>query len=1332
MKPPPSFLPTPGTPVVLWSEWERAFENYLVVSEKDKATSNVKKALLLHCVGLEAQRIFYCLNDGTTVRNNESLCKTESSSTATKTSAPGTSTTVTTAPDTSADIYTDSLCILRNHFARKCSVMAERFYFRRRRQHGGENIEDFVTALMGMVTRCKFGMLQDEMIRDQVVEACSSEDIRERILMEEDPTLDQVMKIAKRMEMSTREAKSLATDGSFRGDVQQIRVKNSAVQKKRVRKCFKCGSESHLANDLNCPARNSKCNFCSGIGHWERVCKNKDSGKRVYHVVELSSDETTSANEETEIIKEIEEVFEVNSTSTAIKVTVEINHVPILFVVDTASGKTLLSYNLFMEHFGNQQLLCYGYGKLISYTKHAIDIKGIFYANICYKERKMNNVPIYVTEGQSLLGRNVIQGLGLNIDGEFLKVMSIVTTDQEGHSDVNDHFDKLLGVDVFPAIKGFVHRVEINMGIKPVQQKVRRIPYAIRGKVAAELSRLENVGIIEKIDASEWVSPMVVVTKKNGGVRICLDLRKVNEAVIPDRFMLPKTEEIFHKFRNAKYFSCLDLKSAYHQMTLHTKSRNLTAFVTEEGLWRYTRVCFGLASAPAAFQKMMTKIISGLDGVECYLDDVIIYGSSEHEHDIRLNKALSRLEGYGVQLNKDKCIFKQTEIHFLGHRISLNSITVGDKIKAIEEAATPIDLPTLRSFLGLAGYFSNHVPNFTDLVEPLRKLSRIPTKFDWTDEHSNCFNDVKCALANSTKLTPFDPSLETVLTTDASGYGISGVLSQMKNGEETIVSCVSRTLSTIERGYSVGEREALACVWATEKFHTYLWGRRFILKTDHLALTTLLKKGVDRQSMRIARWACRLYRYDFKIEYVKGKDNKVADALSRLPVTGSQSAGEDDDEVAICQILDTAMSLPRLTKATQADDLLCRIMNYVSNGWPAKAKLGPGELNFYHVKEELSVSNELLLRGMRIAVPTELRADVINLAHEGHQGIVRTKQRLRDGYYWPGMDKETESAIYSCAMCQNNDKTVKTFFSPLTPVEVPPSPWIKLAVDVVGPFDLAPAQYRYAITLIDFYSKWPEVKFVSHVTTNTITLFLKEIFNREGLPFELVSDNASQFTSYEFQEFLNEHGIKHVKSSPYYPQANGAIERFHRVLKGFVQDAYHSHQNWARYVSDCLSVYRATKHATTGKSPSLLLHGRELRTKLAPVAVKISANSDETMKHIKLSQQKYKLYADAKRPTKLRFLDFGDSVRVKEPKIVKKGENKYLSPVKIMGQVGPNTYMTEHGDKVNISRLSVVKPQVAKDNADDSSNGGRPIVGPSTRPQRTRRMPNHLKDYILY
>ncbi|XP_041940375.1 uncharacterized protein K02A2.6-like [Alosa sapidissima] len=896
--------------------------------------------------------------------------------------------------------------------------------------------------------------------------------------------------------------------------------------------------------------------------------------------------------------------------------------------------------------------------------------------------------------------------------------------------------------------KGFTHLVKVRPGITPVHQKLRRLPFAVREAVSEELKKLVEQDVIEPVDSSEWISPIVVTTKKGGrGLRLCVDLREPNKAIVVDGFPLPHMEEMFTELRGSTLFSTLDLQSAYHQVPLHKDSRSLTTFITHDGLFRFKRVPYGLASGPSCFQRMMSSILKDIQGVQCYLDDIIIAGPTAEVHDQRLTVVLQRIKEAGLMLNLSKCNIRQKELSFLGHTVSENGLQPdATHVTAVTQAPPPTDLPKLRSFLGLTSWYSKFIPGYAAVVEPLRALLRGSESFTWTPEAQKSFDTVKELIVNSPALSLFNPELPTVVTTDASDYGLGAVLTQMHpDGSEKTVAFASRTLTQAERKYSTVEKEALGCVWATEKWRTYLWGRHFTLRTDHSPLTTLLaSKGQGRAGMRIARWSSRLLSFTYDLQYKPGRENVTADCLSRLPLPHSEPSLEEDIEVALTSTL-TAVTDAEFKAACTSCPVQTQLRGLLTSTWPASAKhLTPALQPFFKLRYELSLQGDCVVRGPhRLVVPDSLQSKFISLAHDTHQGIVRTKQRLREAYWWPGMDAQVETAIKSCITCQSHDKSAVTHTPPLQPVPYPDGAWEKVAIDIVGPFERAPIDCRFAVTLIDYHSKWPEVAFLSHATSQTVIQFLSSVFSREGDPKELISDNGSQFVSLEFETFLQDRGIVHRKSSVYYPRANGEIERFNRSLKDTLQTALLEGQPWKEFTREFIHVYRATPHSTTQCSPAELLHGRPMRTRLhvagRPLPQNHSPSLQQVASKVGENQRKSKAYTDHKRGAKGVSFQCGSYVRVRKPGILPKTHCKFSKPLRVMEKRGQYTYLLSDGRCWNASYLAPVSLQMEEGegellplNFEHTPATPQPDVAtPPARPVRCRRAPEWTKDFVL-
>ena len=438
--------------------------------------------------------------------------------------------------------------------------------------------------------------------------------------------------------------------------------------------------------------------------------------------------------------------------------------------------------------------------------------------------------------------------------------------------------------------------------------------------------------------------------------------------------------------------------------------------------------------------------------------------------------------------------------------------------------------------------------------------------------------------------------------------------------------------------------------------------------------------------------------FNYTIEYKRGCDNVIADCLSRLPLPDTDFNVEPDMEmIALVSDDFAAITMEELTAACKDCLILQQVRAYIRTGWPCTAKgLDPALVPYFRIHTELAEHDECVIRGThRVVVPREIQPKLIQIAHDTHQGIVRTKQRLRELYWWPGMDAAVETAIKSCVTCTQHDKTAIVRASPLNPVSLPNAAWEKLAVDFVGPYLRAPPDCRYAITLVDYYSKWPEVAFTSGVTSATAIKFLSTVFSREGNPIELVTDNGSAFVSAEFEAFLASRDIKHCRSSIYYPRCNGEVERWNRCLKDCLQTADIEGKPWKQFTTDFLFSYCATPHAITQVSPAELLHGRPMNTKLNIRGLPtrpMQLDDAELRDTVKKKQLKSKEYTDKRRSAQIPTFQVGGFVRIKKPTLIKKGAHKFTKPLQIIEQRGPATFRLSDGKMWNASHLAPALP----------------------------------------
>ncbi|GFX69071.1 retrovirus-related Pol polyprotein from transposon 297 [Trichonephila clavipes] len=481
----------------------------------------------------------------------------------------------------------------------------------------------------------------------------------------------------------------------------------------------------------------------------------------------------------------------------------------------------------------------------------------------------------------------------------------------------------------------------------PINQRAYRVSPTERRIIHEEVQKMLDEGIVQPSE-SPWSSPIVLVRKKDGSWRFCVDYRKLNSVTKKDVYPLPRIDDTLDCLKGAMFFSSMDLRSGYWQIEIDEADREKTAFITPEGLYEFKVMTFGLCNAPATFERMMDNLLRHFKWTMClcYLDDIIVFSETFEDHLIRLRFVLKCLQEAGLKLNSKKCLFAAQEVKILGHLVSSNGVRPDpDKIKAVRNFPTPKNIHDIRSFLGLCSYFRRFIKGFCYLAEPLQSLLKSGVEFHWGPEEVEAFNSLKKALTSDPVLGMYDERASTEIHTDASGYGIGAVLVQIQNNVEKVIAYASRTLTKAEKNYSTTERECLAIVWATNKFRPYIFGKHFTVVTDHHSLCWLM--NLKDPSGRLARWALRLQEHDFDVKYKTGKKHSDADALSRNPVE----------------------------EETETPD---KFLAVTTNG-----------------KLWLPV------------IPKHLRADILRHFHDaptaGHLGFAKTYDRIRKRFYWPGM-----------------------------------------------------------------------------------------------------------------------------------------------------------------------------------------------------------------------------------------------------------------------------------------------------------------------------------------
>ncbi|XP_061727723.1 uncharacterized protein K02A2.6-like [Cydia pomonella] len=743
-----------------------------------------------------------------------------------------------------------------------------------------------------------------------------------------------------------------------------------------------------------------------------------------------------------------------------------------------------------------------------------------------------------------------------------------------------------------------VHKLTVDESVPPVVRSSRKIPIKLRPRLREELDRLHELGIIEPVDEpTDWVSSIVLVEKPDGKLRLCIDPQNLNKAIKRSHFQLPTLDEVTANLSGAKYFSHLDANKGFYMIVLDDYSSKLCTFATPFGRWKFLRLPFGICSASEVFHNAMVKIFS-MEGVECFIDDLLVYGRTKEEHDSRLEAVLQRALDNGVRFNKEKCVLGVEEVKYLGHVFDSKGMRPdGDRVKAIRDMPPPSCRKDLERFLGMTNYVSRFLPNYAELVEPLRGLLKRDSEFQWYEIHTSAFERVKKCLMEAPTLRYYDPGEAVVVSVDASSRGLGACL--LQSGRP--VAFAARTLTPAETRWAQIEKELLAILFGCQKFHQFIYGHKSVLvESDHKPLEAIFRKALNDTPVRLQRMLLRLQKYSIEIKYVPGRLMYVADTLSRAPTDDAcdEQTGSDID-VHVNALYDSVNfssdKLKKIKEETDKEPGLGNVRQYCLKGWPHTKNILESEAKpYWGIKEELHVIKGIVFRGNRVVIPTSLRKEMLHRIHEGHLGIEKCKYRARDVMWWPGMSAQVEALVAACATCA--ERRAAQPREPMRSHQVPGKPWEVLATDL---FEFRNKHY---ILVVDYYSKYVEVVSLSDIRSETIIIQLKSIFARHGIPKKLVSDNGRQFTSAVFQSFVEKWEFEHVTSSPYYSRSNGLAERNVQTVKKLMEKAQSDGTD--PYLA--LLNFRNTPVSGESYSPAQLLMARRLNTRL-PVSEQLLA-----------------------------------------------------------------------------------------------------------------------------
>ena len=583
------------------------------------------------------------------------------------------------------------------------------------------------------------------------------------------------------------------------------------------------------------------------------------------------------------------------------------------------------------------------------------------------------------------------------------------------------------------------------------------------------------------------------------------------------------------------------------------------------------------------------------------VDDIITGGREGKSHLDNIRAVLQRFQKAGLKLNWEKGQFFRESVTYLAHVIDKNGIRPSQaNVKAIQDIPAPKNLQEVQSFIGAANYYAKFIPNMSTLLVPMNCLRKKGQKFEWSKACQEAFDKVKQILLSPVVLTHYDPQLKLVLQCDASPVGVGAVLSHIfPDGTERPIAFVSRTLSTAEKNYSQIQLEALSIVFGVTRLHQYLFGTHFLLRSDHKPLIDIFgpKAGIPVMAAnRLQRWAIKLSAYNYELCHIPGSENGNADMLSRLPVPAmdgdiQQLSCEETHDVFHVLTQPLSLTAGLVAEETGKEKILRECIKFAKSGWPSKLRSKNPVLRALHSRRhDLSTDEGILMVGQKVVVPAKLREMVLEELHSGHPAMTRMKMLARSKVWWPSINEQIEAKCRSCSGCNQTasgptDTAKETSW-------VTAKPWERLHVDFAGPIS-----GRWFLILVDSRSNWPEVTSMSHATAGNIVTFLRHVFSQHGLPRCIVTDNGTPFTAEIFVEFCRKNGINHLRTAPYHPASNGEAEKTVHIFKRSLFSQIGGEDEITK-IQRFLPFYRSTPCPRTGKSPSEILNGRNLCTRL--------------------------------------------------------------------------------------------------------------------------------------
>lgn len=1219
-----------------WKNWKQKFQNFMKASGSDQKPDDVQLAIFLHIVGDDALAVYntFAFTEGESGKLQPALSKFE------------------------------EYCSPRKN------VVFERYNFWRSTQASGESIDTFVTTLRQKVKSCDFGNQTESLIRDRIVLGCPDARLQERLLREPDLDLLKALNICRAAESTKAQLQSIQGETSFNARIHNVHSNDIA--------CSKCGG-SHKPRA--CPAFGKKCMKCGKPNHFQKMCRSKSTSSEPTMFKSPPRSRNTGRemkqNSTQKVVYSVNDdnvqnffvgVLSVGQRTDGWWKDININGDLVQCKLDTGAEANVMAQST-LNSLANRPKIKPCKTTLTAYGNSKITPVGIVSVTAKTSGGTVEaDFFVIKQDAPTLLGLHSCIALNIVQRIDSLSEANNSSNILDGYKDVFTGLGQMPGT----------YHIKIDKNISPVVHAPRRVPLALEDKLKKTLMEMERLEVITKQDQpTDWVNSLLVVEKKDGSLRLCLDPRDLNKAIKREHYRIPTCEDVLAKLSGKSVFTVIDMKDGFWQIKLDESSSRLCTFNTPFGRYSMLRMPFGISSAPEIFQKRSNELFGDIPGVNIVFDDLIIAAADDSEHDRILKQVLDRAQKNGVKFNQKKIQYKVGQVKYLGHILSSTGVRPDDvKVQAILNMPSPTNQKELQRFLGMVTYLSKFIPNFSSHTDVLRQILKKDIAWHWLDQHENAVHLIKQLISEAATLKYYDPNKVLMIQTDASSTGLGSCL--MQDGQP--IAYASRSLTPAERNYAQIEKELLAIVFACERFSHYVYGRKTTVQSDHKPLEAIFRKPICDTSPRLQRMLLRLLKFQLTIEYLPGSKMLIADALSRAYIAEDTKVSDDlteDLEVLVHALLSNFPASPErleeFRQETLHDAVLVRLQTMVQEGFPESTEDLPVELKQYRkMASDIYELDGLMFVHGKLIVPQTMRHEMLALLHEGHLGIEKCKGLARSCLFWPGLSQDIEKYVGKCttcnAFCRHQQK------EPLIPHPVPERPWEKVAADI---FQLFGNDY---LLVVDYYSKYPEVCLLQGKTANSLIPHLKSIFARHGIPCEMVADNMP-FASAAMQTFATSWKFKITTTSPRYAQSNGMAERAIQTVKTLLKKAEKDGSD--PYIA--LLQYRNAPISGLQYSPAELLMSRLLRSKLPVMPSRLQPMSRNAVPELKTRQSKqetfYNRHAKALQP-----LHEGDTIRVNH-------NGQWRSGVVRDKHITPRSYIidTEDGSTLRRNRRDLVR-----------------------------------------